>query len=130
MPVPTSPTYSVTAKIAAHESFKTLIDSGSSAGSIKIRSSTDVLLAQIMLNDPCGTVNGTTGQLVFSISGPDTSADATGTAAYAEFCDSNGTVHLAVPATTGTSPSAGFIVLNTVSIVAGGPVEILSATLG
>lgn len=130
MAVPSVATYSAAALVAAHTSFRDLIDSGSGAGFIRIRSSADVLLAQVPLSDPCGSVNGTTGQLTLSIAGPDTSADATGTAAYGEICDSDGDVHLALPAQQGTSAVSGKLVLNTLSIVAGGPVEVLSATIG
>lgn len=130
MPAPSVATYSAAALVAAHTSFRDLIDSGSGAGFVRIRSSADVLLAQIPLSDPCGTVNGTTGQLTFSISGPDTSADATGTAAYGEFCDSDGDVHLALPAEAGSAAVSGKIVINTLSIVAGGSVELISATIG
>jgi len=130
MTAPSSATYSAAALVAAHTSFKTLIDAGSGAGSIKIRDSADVLLAQVPLSDPCGTVNGTTGQLTFSIAGPDTSADASGTAAYGEFCDSDGVVHLSLPAQAGSSAVSGKLVINTLSIVAGGPVGIASATIG
>jgi len=129
MPAPSVATYSAAALIAAHTSFKDLIDIGT-AGSIKIRDAADVLLAQIPLSDPCGTVNGTTGQLAFSIAGPDSSADASGTAAYGEFCDSAGLVHLALPAQSGSAAVSGKIVLNTLSIVAGGPVAVLTATVG
>ena len=130
MAVPSTATYSAAALVAAHTSFKDLIDAGVSAGSIKIRDASDVLLAQIPLSDPCGTVNGTTGQLTFSIAGPDSSADATGTAAYAEFCDSAGTVHLSLPAQAGTVSVSGKIVLNTLSIIVAGPVSVISATVG
>lgn len=130
MPAPASPTYSAAALIAAHTSFRDLIDSGASAGFVRIRTSADALLAQVPLSDPCGSVNGTTGQLTFSFSGRDESADATGTAAYAEFCDSDGDVHLALPAQAGTAAVSGKLVLNTLAIVSGGPVEILSATIG
>ena len=130
MAVPSTATYSAAALVAAQTSFKDLIDAGVSAGSIKIRDASDVLLAQVPLSDPCGTVNGTTGQLTFSIAGPDSSADATGTAAYAEFCDSAGTVHLSLPAQAGTVAVSGKIVLNTLSIIAAGPVSVLSATIG
>lgn len=130
MAVPSTATYSAAALVAAHTAFRDLIDSGSGAGFIRIRDSADVLLAQIPLSDPCGSVNGTTGQLTLSIAGPDSSADASGTAAYGEICDSDGDVHLALPAQTGTSAVAGKIVLNTLSIVATGPVEVLSATIG
>ena len=130
MAVPSSATYSTATLVAAQTSFKNLIDAGSGAGSIKIRDASDVLLAQVPLADPCGTVNGTTGQLTFSIAGPDTSADASGTAAYGEFCDSDGLVHLSLPAQAGASAVSGKLVINTLSIVAGGPVGIASATIG
>lgn len=130
MPAPTVATYSAAALIAAHTSFRDLIDSGSGAGSIKIRDSADVLLAQIPLTDPCGTVNGTTGQLTITPSGRDESADASGTAAYGEFCNSDGTVYLSLPAQAGTAAVSGYIVINTLTIVAGGPVEVLIAIVG
>ena len=130
MPVPTEATYSAASKIAAHTAFRDLIDTGVGAGSIKVRDAADVLLATIPLSDPCGTVNGTTGQLTLSIAARDESADASGTAAYGEVCDVAGAVHLALPAQAGASAVAGKIVLNTLTIVAGGPVEVLSATIG
>ena len=130
MAVPSTATYSAAALVAAQTSFKDLIDAGVSAGSIKIRDASDVLLAQVPLSDPCGSVNGTTGQLTFSIAGPDTSADASGTAAYGEFCDSDGVVHLSLPAQAGSSAVSGKLVINTLSIIAGGPVSVLSATIG
>ena len=130
MAAPTVATYSAAALVAANTSFKDLIDAGAGAGFIKIRDVVDVLLAQIPLTDPCGTVNGTTGQLTITPSGRDESADATGTAAYGEFCDSNGLVHLSLPAQAGSAAVSGKIVINSLSIVAGGPVEVLSATVG
>lgn len=130
MPAPTVATYSVAALVAAHTSFRDLIDTGVGAGSIKIRDAADVLLATIPLADPCGTVNGTTGRLTITPSARDESADASGTAAYGEFCDSAGLVHLSLPAQAGTAAVSGLIVINTLTIVAGGPVEVISATVG
>lgn len=130
MPAPTVATYSLDTLVAAHTAFKTLIDSGGSAGSVKIRSATDVLLAQVPLEYPCGTVNETTGQLVLAIAGPDTSAEAGGTAAYAEVCTSAGAVKLAMPAQAGTVAVAGKAVLNTLAILAAGTVEVSSLTVG
>ena len=130
MPAPTIATYSAAALVAAHTAFKDLIDAGTGAGSIKIRDAADVLLAQIPLTDPCGSVNGTTGQLTITPSARDESADATGTAAYGEFCDSAGLVHLSLPAQAGTVAVSGKIVINTLSVLSGGPVEVVSATVG
>jgi len=88
------------------------------------------VVAHVPMVYPCGTVNGTTGQLVLAIAGPDSSADASGTAAYAEVCNSAGTVHLALPVQTGAAAVAGYMVLNTLSIVASAPVEVVSAVVG
>ncbi len=130
MPAPTAATYSAAAKIAAHTTFRDLIDAGSGAGFVRIRDAADVLLAQVPLSDPCGTVNGTTGKLDFSFDGRDEDAAAAGTAAYAEFCDSAGTVHLALPAQAGSAAVSGKIVLNTLTILLGQPVEITAASIG
>ena len=130
MAVPTVATYSADALVAAHTAFKNLIDAGAGAGYIKIRDAADVLLATVPLTDPCGTVNPTTGQLTITMAGRVESADAAGTAAYGEFCDSDGLVHLSLPAQAGSAAVSGKIVINSLSIVAGGPVEVLSATVG
>jgi len=129
MAVPSEATYSAAALIAAQTSFLDLIDAGVAAGSVKIRDGADVLLAEVPLTDPAGTVD-VAGQLTFTFSGPDTSADADGTAAYGEFCDSNGLVHLSLPAQQGTSAVSGYLVINSLLIFSGAPVSIISATVG
>lgn len=130
MTVPTVATFSAAALVAANTTFKTLIDAGGSAGSIKVRSAADVLLAQVPLTYPCGSVNATTGQLTLTPAGPDTSADNGGTAAYAEICSSAGTVHLALPTQAGTSAVSGYAVINTLTIVSGGTVDVAACTIG
>jgi len=130
MPAPESATYSVAAKVAAHTSFRDLIDAGAGAGYIAIRSSADTLLAQVPLSDPSGSVDGGTGLLTFSIAGPDSDADANGTAAYGEFCDSDATVHLSLPVQVGTSAVSGYLVVNSAGVVAGTPFSVVAATIG
>jgi hypothetical protein len=121
----------VAALVAAHTTFRDLIDADPVLlGSIKIRDDADVLLAQIPMTDPPGTVNGATGQLTITPSGRDESANASGTAAYGELCDGAGLVHLALPAQAGLVAVSGKLVMNTLTVVAGGPVEALSVTVG
>lgn len=129
MPAPSGPEYSVAALVAAHTALLALIDTGSGNGTVKIRTSADALLATINLDDPAGTVNGTTGQLTLD---PDNvpNASATGTAAYGQVCDVAGNVVLALPASAGSSAVEGEIVINTLALVSGTPVEILSITIG
>lgn len=129
MPAPTVATYSVAALVAAHTAFLNLIDGGSGPGKIRVRSAADVLLAEVILTDPCGTVNGTTGQLTFTFA---TQEDAvtSGVAAYGEFVDSANVVHLALPCEAGTSAVSGKLVLNTLTLIGGSPLQVVSATIG
>lgn len=130
MPAPTVATYSAAALVAAQTSFRNLIDAGASAGAMKIRNAADALLATATLADPCGTVNGTTGRLTFSIEGSVITPSTAGTAAYAEFCDSDGVVHLVVPCVLGSAAVSGRVVLNTLTLFAGQPLTLISARIG
>src|SRR5574337_168696 len=110
------------------------IDAGAGAGTVKVYTGTkpaspdtaitsQTLLGTLTCSDPCGSV--TSGVLTFSSITQDSSADATGTAAWVRIADSSGTavVDLAV----GTSGSD--INFNTTSIVSGGPISISSLTI-
>lgn len=130
MPAPASTTWAASVLVTVHTAVRDAIDGGSGAGIIRIRDASDVLLGTITLADPCGTVNGTTGQLTLTVAARDESADASGTAAYGEICTSAGTVIVAMPAQAGSTPVAGKIVLPSLAISAGAPVEVLSATIG
>lgn len=129
MPAPTSYTYSAEAKIAAHTAFRDLLDSGTTAALLRIRDADDVLLAEFTLTDPCGTVNGTTGQITITSAGNAT-ALADSLAAYGEFCDSDGDVHLAVPCQAGIAAVSGKIVLNTLATFTDADIELVAATIG
>lgn len=122
--------YSADALIAAHTAFRDLLDAGTGAGSIKIRDEAAVLLAQIALESPAGTVDGATGQLSLLPDGREDSAPATGVAHECEICDGDGLVHLTMPCAEGTVPVAGYAVLNTRNIIAGAPVEAILPTIG
>lgn len=130
MPAPSVATYSVDALVDAHTAFLALLDADTGPGLCRIRDNADVLLAEITLDNPAGTVNGGTGQLTITFDGRDESANASGTAAYGELTDASGNVHLSIPTQAGSTPVAGKLVLNTLTIVAGLPVEILTCTIG
>lgn len=132
MPAPTEQTYSLAAKIAAHTAFRDLIDADASPGLFRIRNSADQLLAEVTLAYPCGTVNAGTGQLVFDLDPipRDEAIAVGGTGAYGEFCDGAGVVHLAMPCQAGSAAVSGKVVLNTLTLVAGGPLELVAATVG
>jgi hypothetical protein len=109
------------------------IDGGAGAGTLKFYTgpkpatgaaiTTETLLGTLTLSDPCGTV--ATGVLTFAAITQDAAADATGTAVWARALDSTGA--FCADFTVGTS--AADIILNTVSIVAGGPISITSFTI-
>ena len=128
MAVPTVATYSVTALTDLNTALLALIDAGAGAAKVFIRDSSDVLLAEVPLTDPAGTI--TTGVLTLTASGPDTSANASGLAAYCEIADSDDTVHLSLPAAEGTVSVSGFIVFTSLTILATKPVTISAMAIG
>lgn len=107
------------------------IDGGSGAGKLKFYDGTrpatggtaTTLLGTVTCSDPCGTVSS--GVLTFSAFTQDSSADATGTATWARFTDSDDTF----VADVSVGASGTEIVMNTTSIVSGGPISISSGSL-
>lgn len=122
-------TWNPTAIIAAHTALLALIDGAATAGKITLHDSNDVQLANIPLTDPAGTVNGTTGALTLTASGRDESADASGEADYATIRDGDGVAYRSMECVVGSAAQTGKCVLNTLSIIAGGPVELVSAVI-
>ena len=130
MPAPLVATYSVASLVAAHTAFRDLVDAGVGTSRIDILSSSDVVLASVPLTRPCGTVDPGTGRLTITPDGIDASAAATGTAAYGRFCDGAGVVHLSLPAQSGGGAVPGKLVMSSLSIELGWPVEVIFATVG
>lgn len=130
MTVPTVATYSAQALIDAHTALLALFDAGSGAAKLKMRDASDALLWERDLDDPAGTVNGTTGQLTLAWSGDDPAATTGGTPAYVEITDSDDNVHLSLPVAQGVAALSGYAVLNSLTVVAGVPVAVLLGTIG
>lgn len=126
MPAPASAIFSAAARVAAQTSLLGLIDAGSGAGKLRVRSAADVLLWEAPFTDPAGSVNGTTGVLTITFPAGSPNAVATGTAAYGEVVDSANTVIWSAPAEAGSTAVAGKVVLNTLAIVSGSPVTPVS----
>ncbi len=111
----------------------TAIDAGSGAGTIKIYSGTiptdaataitsQVLLGTLTFSDPCGTIAN--NALTMDAITQDSSADATGTAAWARIADSAGVTVMDINVS--TTGGSGALTLNTTNIVIGGPILITS----
>lgn len=86
---------------------------------------TQTKLGTLTLSDPAGAV--TSGVLTFSAITQDTSADADGTVTWARFYDSDAVAKADV--SVGASGSGADIIMNTVTIVTGGPIQITSMTM-
>lgn len=91
---------------------------GAQPASPDVAVTTQILLGTLTLSDPAGTI--TTGVLTFDVITQDGAADANGDATWARLRDSTGSaiIDLDVSDTSG----AGAIKLNTIHIVAGGPI--------
>lgn len=118
------------------KAIRDLIDAGSGAGKLNIYDgsqpasantavSDQTLLAELTLADPCAPDPSTPGELEFSAITRDEEANATGTASWARVTDSDGNV--VFDCDVGTSGAS--LILNTTSLVAGGPVEVTSFIL-
>jgi hypothetical protein len=127
---------STTARNALANAIKTAIDAGAGAGTIKIYSgaqpatpqdapaTANVLLGTLTFSKP-SFPTGTVGVITASAITQDSSADASGTAAWARLADSDGNAIMDVDVgTTGCT-----INLNTTTVVSGGPIAITSATI-
>jgi hypothetical protein len=121
---------------AALDAIKTRIDAGSGAGTIKIYTGTiptnaatavgsQTLLGTLTFSDPSAP-SATARTLTFSAITQDSSADATGTAAWARIADSDGTTifDCSVGSTSGV-----VLQLNTTAINIGGPIAVTAFTL-
>ncbi|UTW12927.1 hypothetical protein [Marinobacterium rhizophilum] len=84
-----------------------------------------VLLGTLTFSKPCGTV--TDGLLTFAAITDDDEANASGTATWARALDGDGT--FVIDGACGALGSGAFVELNTVDIVAGGPLRATSAAI-
>lgn len=134
MPAPSQYVYATPAVVAANTSFLNLVDAGTNGGKIELYANDDTLLAEVLLGSanakPSGVVDSGTGTLTFTIDGPDTSANNSGTCTYGVITDDAGAILLSIPTVAGAAPVQGYLVLNSTSIVAGSQVTVVSAVIG
>jgi hypothetical protein len=115
------------------DAIRAAIDAGAGAGLLRIYSGSKpgtkgaapagTLLAELTCADPCGSSSG--GVLTFTTPFSDTSANATGTAAFFYFVDSTG----AFVCDGDCAVSGSDLNLTTLSIVSGQAVQVTSLTI-
>lgn len=121
-------TYSAAAKIAANTAFLGVLDGAETEAKLRLKNGLGVILATILLDDPCGTVNGTTGALTITAASA-ANISVTGNAVTAELCDGDNVVHKTMPCISGSAPVAGFCVLRVTQLYVGGTVAIVSLVI-
>lgn len=130
MAAPYLSTYSPAAMIAVHTALLGVIDGDALPGKVTMHDSDDVLLAEIPLDDPGGSVDQDTGVFSLTPDGREDSAPATGTPSYGTLRDGAGTAIHSLPCMVGTEAVLGYCVISSMSIQAGGVVELVSWTIG
>jgi len=119
------------AYIAIHTALLDEIDAAGATCYVEICDSSDVVLSTLPLDYPAGAVNGTTGQLVMAFGARDEEAANGGTASYGRLKDHADKIWLdEVPCSAGSTPVANTLVLTSLTVVAGAPVEGISFTIG
>jgi len=129
MPAPSEVTYAAATIVSAHTEVLADIDAGASAGVLRFYDDTDAELGFVLLTDPAGAVNGTTGQLTITPASAG-SVTADGTCTYATITDSDANVVVSIPVQAGVSAVDGFVVVNTTEFVTGASVTLISCTIG
>lgn len=116
------------------DAIRAAIDGGAGPGRMKIWSGVKpakgsppagTLLADLVLSDPCGV--SAAGVLTITVPLEDTSADQSGTASFFILEDSVGTFVL--DGDCGESGSGADLIMSTVTVVAGQPVEVTTLTI-
>lgn len=128
MPAPAAAFYDTAIKVLLSTEFMALLDVTGSCY-IKLFDDDDVLLAQIFMTDPPGTVNAD-GSLTLTTLAPDDSANASGIAAYMELYNPDDDLFLTLPVVEGVAAQSGYLVMTSTTIVAGQPVAVTGFTIG
>lgn len=123
--------YDTSLLIAARSAILAYLESKTAPLQFVIKTSGGITLAVLPLQTPCGSVN-VAGKLTFNIGARDDAADATGDAYQAFLMDSAGspTTLMTIPCLAGSAASANYFVLSSLHIVAGAPVQLISASIG
>ncbi|ANQ83709.1 hypothetical protein dqs_0633 [Azoarcus olearius] len=129
MAAPYFTSWNPAAKVAVHTALRDLLDAATNPAYMTAHDAGDVLLATATLGDPCGTVDPVTGALNLSIAVQEDSAPAGGDIAYWTLYDGAGTPYRSIPAEEGTAPAPGKVVMNTLTVLPGGPAQVLSASV-
>jgi hypothetical protein len=121
--------YSLAAWVAAHDALLTVISTGTGTDQAAVFvDSSDTVLATVPLDLATSDV-GVDGTLTLEIDGSPPNATATGTADRVIVQDKDGDPVLELDCKVGTVAEAGYMVMNTLSIVSGMPVDITSFTI-
>jgi hypothetical protein len=119
-------TFSVAGKIAAHTALKNEIESAGAA-KCRLHASNDTLLAEIILAS--GSVDGS-GILSWGMDTREDSAPAAGQVSYGAITNNSNVEYIRLDAAQGDTPVDGYVVINTLDITVGAPVELITMTVG
>lgn len=123
--------YSAAAWIAAHTALLNLIESGAGVPKLKLYDTTvpAVLLGEFGIDETDSVVSGVTGDITLAIATQEDAALASGTASYLDICNGDGNVVYRMSCEQGTTAVTGKCVLNSISIISGAPIDIISSTI-
>lgn len=121
--------YSVAAWTAAHQGLLDLIATGSGTPVIRIVDSQLNVLAEATIDTTASFVNDQNGKLTIAIGEQESASPIGGTAFEARIYNKNNALVMKMPCQVGSSAVAGYCVMNTLTILAGAPLEILQVSV-
>lgn len=121
--------YSLALVTAGYEAALAVILAGAGSSTVKIFDAADVELASATIDEATSEVDAVTGDITIEIDVQEDDAPAGGTASYAQILDGDGDPHVQVPCAQGSTAVAGYCVLNTLTVIEGSSVEIVSVAI-
>jgi hypothetical protein len=115
--------------VALHTLVRDTLDAAGDSAKVVIKNASDATLTTIPLAYPCGAVNASTGRLTMAAASSPMPV-LSGTAAYGEVQDKDNKAWLTLPCLAGTTPVDDALVLDSLTVTEGFPVELVSLTIG
>ena len=128
MPAPAAAFYDITRKGLLSTYFMSIFDTVTGQAYMKIYDEDDLLLSQIFLTEPPGTIDA--NGVITLTNTPDPSANASGIATWMELYNPDDLLFLTVPVKAGVSPESGYLVMTSTTFILGQPVTVTGFTIG
>jgi hypothetical protein len=118
--------YSLGTAVALRETMLARITAGAADPTLAIYTAANTLLATVVIDPVASGIDPVTADLTLVIATQEDASPASGTAAYGVILNGDGDPEARAPCQAGSTPVAGTIVINSLTLIEGAPFEVRS----